>query len=132
MFRRGMASLALAAILSLAVFVPAVMADTFGGNGDLYTAFGGWGVGDSNVNVGVTVGTSEGQAVHALDIGSFIVQDITCNGKGKKAVPGIILTYIFGESTTAAITINKDLGTATASGTIVAQRRSSTAARTRT
>jgi hypothetical protein len=120
MFRRGITSLAMAGTLIVAIAVPSVMADTSGGNADTYQGFGAWDDGDSNVNVGATIGTINGESVRLLDIGSFLVQDITCK-KGNKTTPGIILNYIFGESTDAVVKIDKALGTATASATIDAQ-----------
>lgn len=121
MFRRSTASLTIACALLMALTVPAVMADTTGGgNSDTYQASGGWSLGNSSVGVGLTVGTSNGASVHLMDIDSFVVQDITC--KGKKTTPGSILTFVFGETSSAVITIDKALGTATGSGTIVARQ----------
>lgn len=122
MFRRGITSLAVAGTLILAISVPSVLADTTpGGNADTYQGFGFWGEGNSDVNVGATIGTVNGESVHTMDIDSFIVQDITCK-KGKKSTPGSILTFIFGESTDAVVKIDKALGTAQASATMVAQQ----------
>ena len=122
MFRRGMTSLAVAGVFTLVVGVPSVMADTTGGgNADTYQTFGGWSDGDSNVNVGATIGTVNGESIHVMDIGSFIVQDVTCK-KGGKSTAGSILTFIFGESTDATIKIDKALGSATASATMDAQQ----------
>lgn len=117
MFRRKIMTLAVAGILSLAVAVPAVMADTFGGgNSDLQFASGDFSDGQISVFVGVVLGTSEGVAVSQLSILTSSYQDITCKGKGK-ARPGSILTQVFGTSERAIIKIDKYLATATASDT---------------
>lgn len=118
--RRGMASLALAGTMTLALAVPAVMADTTGAaNSDQYFAYGEYADGQIDLYIAANYGTADGVAFSNLFAGkAFAPQDITCKGKGKKTYPGQIYKDISGESDSAVIKIDKKLATATASATM--------------
>jgi len=121
MFRRGMAGLAMAGVLLLGIAVPGVLADTTGpGNSDVYSADGYFEGPQMGVSVSVRVGKEDGVAFSNLWVNQSSYQDITCKGKGKKTVPGQIYTNVSGYSEgTAVIKIDKKLGTALASDTLM-------------
>ena len=113
MFKRGIASLALAGTLSLAVAVPAVFADTFpAGHGNIFSGAGA--TEDGSAQVIALIGTEDGAPVHTLAAFTFIVEDVTC----PDGSDGIILTALNATTDDATIKVDGKLNSATASGTV--------------
>ena len=113
MLKRGITSLAVAGVMTLAVAVPAVFADTFpAGDGNIFA--GGGQTEDGSAQVIAQIGTVDGEAVHSLSAFTFIVEDVTCSDGSD----GIILTSLNATTDAATVKVDKKLNSATASGTV--------------
>ncbi len=113
MLKRGITSLAVASVMTLAVAVPAVFADTFPvGQGNTYAGAGQ--TEDGSAQVFAQIGTVDGAAVHSLAAFTFIVEDVTCSDGSD----GIILTALNATTDAATVKVDKKLNSATASGTV--------------
>ena len=123
MFRRGMAGLTMAVTLVLGIAVPGALADTAPPpNADTYWAMGIFSDGEVEAYISVQIGKEEGVAFKELTVNTFSSEAITC--KGKEGLSGDIWTNVSGVSVgTAAIKIDKKLGTATASDTLMLTKR---------
>ena len=113
MLKRGITSLAVASVMTLAVAVPAVFADTFpAGDGNIFAGAGQ--TEDGSAQVIAQIGTIDGEAVHSLSAFTFIVEDVTCSDGSD----GIILTSLNATTDAATVKVDKKLNSATASGTV--------------
>jgi len=123
MFRRGMAGLTMAVTLVLGIAVPGALADTAPPpNADTYWAMGIFSDGEVEAYISVQIGKEEGVAFKELTVNTFSSEAITC--KGKEGLSGDIWTNVSGVSVgTAVIKIDKKLGTATASDTLMLTKR---------
>lgn len=119
MLRRGLTSLTIAGVMTLAIAVPAVMADT----AERFTYevhFAEATVYDGNnvYDVVAQYGKSDGTAFNELHYGANIFKDVTCKGKGKKTFPGQVTTFLDGSDPNATIKFAPDLGKVTATGSM--------------